>query len=252
MISKNQIKFIKSLSYKKNRRKYNKVVLEGFRLIEEAIKSNLELEYICLTKEINLKIKNNKLFKNQKINIITDKECQLISNTKNSQGILALASINRYSNNIIQNIKNENIIILDGVKDPGNLGTILRNCAWYGIKSIILTENSIDPFNSKCIRSGMGAHFYLENIIKDNSQNIIDYLLKNHFTIIIADLNGQNLDNININNKWALVLGSEAHGVNPIYHNFSKVTIDKFGDIESLNVSVASGILLNELLHNKK
>ena len=141
-------------------------------------------------------------------------------------------------------------MVLDGISDPGNLGTIFRNCIWFGIKAIILTENSIDPFNLKCMRSGMGSHFYFNNIVKENSKNIIQHLIKNNYHIIVADLDGMNITNVSTKNKWALILGSEAHGISKNYEKFQKVTINKIGEIESLNASVASGILLNELINN--
>ena len=145
---------------------------------------------------------------------------------------------------------NENIIILDGIQDPGNLGTIFRTCIWYGIKSIILTTNTIDPFNLKCIRSGMGAHFYLNNIIQDNHINVLKYL-KNHYkTIYVADMKGNNLEKIKSSNNWALILGSEAHGINSDFKQFDQITISKIGKLESLNVSVAAGIIINKFIFN--
>ena len=251
MISKNQIKFIKSLSIKKYRDQHQQAILEGYRLIEESIKSNVKIKYIYCTEKNYHKISNNKLFNSVEVFCITDNESKSLSDTKNSQGIIALIDIKKYFNNQLNDINNENIIILDGVSDPGNLGTIFRNCIWFGIKSIILTNNSIDPFNLKCIRSGMGSHFYFNNIIQEkNSQIIIEHLINNNYNIIVADLNGDDVSDISLNNNWALIFGSEAHGISKNFNKFQKITIEKVGDVESLNVSVASGILLNEL--NKK
>ena len=100
------------------------------------------------------------------------------------------------------------------------------------------------------MRSGMGSHFYFNNIIKENSKTIIQHFIKNNYHIIVADLDGMNIANVSTKNKWALILGSEAHGISKSYQKFQKVTINKIGEIESLNVSVASGILLNELINN--
>jgi len=251
MISKNKIKFLQSLSLKKNREKYQQATLEGFRLIEEVANSETNIEHIyCIPKMIGI-VSNNNLFNAYEKTMISEQECKAISETKNSQGIIALASIEKYSSNKIDNINNENILILDGVSDPGNLGTIFRNCIWFGIHSIILTENSIDPFNLKCIRSGMGSHFYFNNIVKENSKKIIKHLKKYNYNTLVADLNGENINNINYKNNWALVLGSEANGISSNFEAFKKVTINKIGNIESLNVSVASGILLNDLINKK-
>ena len=250
MISKNQIKFIKSLSIKKYRDQHQQAILEGYRLIEESIKSNVKIKYIYCTEKNYHKISNNKLFNSVEVFCITDNESKSLSDTKNSQGIIALIDIKKYFNNQLNDINNENIIILDGIQDPGNLGTILRTCIWYGIQSIILTENTIDPFNLKCIRSGMGAHFYLNNIIQDNHINILKYLKNNYKTIYVADMKGNDLEKIKPSSNWALILGSEAHGVNNDFKQFNQITINKIGKVESLNVSVAAGIIINKLIND--
>ena len=93
----------------------------------------------------------------------------------------------------------------------------------------------------------MGAHFYFDHIITGDNKNIIDGLNEKKYNILCADLKGNKLSTLNIKNKWALILGSEAHGLHREFNHFSKVTINKIGDIESLNVSVACGIILNKI-----
>ena len=250
MISKNKIKFLRSFSLKKNRDHHNQVILEGFRLVEEAIKAKASIESIYCTPSMMDKALKNKFFNSYELISITEEECKIISDTKNSQGTIALVNTKKYMNNSISNIKkNENIIILDQISDPGNLGAIFRNCIWFGVNSIILTENSIDPFNLKCVRSGMGSHFYFNNIIQDDTKNIFKFLKQYNYDVIVADLTGTNITDIKCKNHWALVLGSEAHGISNIFKEFKKVTINKIGNMESLNVSVASGILLDRLLN---
>ena len=253
MISKNKIKFLRSLSLKKNRDHHNQVILEGFRLVEEAIKAKARIESIYCTSNIMDKALKNKFFSSYKLIFMTEEQCKIVSNTKNSQGTMALVNTKKYMNNSINNIqKNENIIILDQISDPGNLGAIFRNCIWFGVNSIILTENSIDPFNLKCVRSGMGSHFYFNNIIQDNPENIIKFLKENSYHVMVADLIGTDITEINCKINWALILGSEAHGISDTFKEFKKVTINKIGNIESLNVSVASGILLDRLMNKEK
>ena len=246
MISKNQIKYLSSLCIKKNSQKHKKVLLEGYRLIEESIKAGADIEYIYITENLKSKI-SNQILESIDYDIISEIDLKKISDTKNSQGILAIANIEKYYLHTMEQLNNSNVIILDGIQDPGNLGTILRTCVWFGIKSIILTSNSIDPFNLKCVRSGMGAHFYLDSIISENENTIVDYLNNKNYTMIAADLHGENVETIYTKNKWALVLGSEAHGLSGLFEKFQKVTIDRKGNLESLNVSIACGILLNQL-----
>ena len=253
MISKNKIKLLCSLKLKKYREQHHKCILEGIRLIEESINFNADIQTIWMTDET---LKNNQKFidkiklKNIKFNIIDNEILKSISDTEHSQGAIAEININRYFNSQLSNILNNNIVILDNISDPGNLGTIFRTCAWYNIKSIILTSSTVDPFNFKSLRAGMGAHFYFDNIIMDSNKVILDFLNNNKFDILCADLEGENISEMEINNKWALILGSEAHGLSKDFDNYHKITIQKFGDIESLNVSIACGIILEKMINN--
>ena len=246
MISKNQIKYLSSLSSKKNSQKHQKVLLEGYRLIEESLKAGADIEYIYITKNLKSKI-SNQILENINCDIISEIDLKKISDTKNSQGIIAIANVKKYYLNTLNQLNKKNVVILDGIHDPGNLGTIFRTCVWFGIKSIILTSSSIDPFNLKCMRSGVGAHFYLDNIISENENEIVDYLNNKNYNMIAADLKGDKIDTIDTTNKWALVLGSEAHGLSNLFEKFQKITITRKGNLESLNVSIACGIILNQL-----
>ena len=251
MISKNKIKYLCSLKKKKFRIQNKSTILEGLRLIEQAMDFNADIKSIWVLKDRlvdNQKFINKVRLKNISLYEINDKELKLISDTKNSQGYIAEVSIHRYLDNVSIDSINNNIVILDNISDPGNIGTILRTCAWYGIKSIILTSDSSDPFNLKCIRSGMGAHFYFNHIIILNNRDLKNNLKDYNFEVLCADLDGEDINSIDIAKKWALILGSEAHGISNEFKNFNKITINKYGNIESLNVSVATGIILNTLI----
>ena len=136
MVTKNQIKFIKGLSLKKNRIKYKKFVVEGEKIIREFINSNYKLEKIySLSPE---------KFSGYKSDLISVKELKSMSNLKSPNGDLAVFNVTYYT------LKNENFyIVLDGINDPGNLGTIIRTCEWFGINQIICSKNSVDCYNSK-------------------------------------------------------------------------------------------------------
>ena len=254
MISKNKIKFLKCLNIKKYRFRNKKAILEGRRLIDEAINSGADIETVWFTSEalkhnsnellIN-KIKSNKILLDE----MTADDLDTLSNTENSQGIIAEININNYIDSNIDNIKNENVLVLDDLSDPGNLGTILRTCAWYSIKSVILTSDCTDPFNSKCLRSGVGAHFYIKNIINAEREDIIQYLKKSCYDVYCADLKGTSLSDVKPNTNWAVILGSEAHGINSDFNIFNKLTILQHGNIESLNATVACGIILDKFIN---
>ena len=252
MISKNKIKLLKSLQIKKYRQKYNKAILEGKRLIEESMTGGANIQEIWCTNEfLNNTNNHNFINKIKKLNLPLDRieqdDLALISSTENSQGVFAEININYYENNSLLNL-NDHLIILNSISDPGNLGTILRTAAWYGIKSIIMTENTIDPYNLKCLRSGVGAQFFFNKLVMANNDDIISFLKNKNYTIYCADLKGTEISQIETSKKWALILGSEAHGLDTDFDNFDKITINQIGTIESLNVAVACGIILNKLL----
>jgi len=247
MISKNKIRLLRSLKLKKNREQNQKTILEGVRLIDETINSSTCINSVFIIKE--MLNSNKKLIDKIKrhhipLDIITQDDLNEISDTQHSQGIIAEVQI-CYSD--IGNLSADtgNIIILDNISDPGNLGTILRTCAWYGIKSIILTSGTVDPFNFKSIRAAMGAHFYFDDIIIDTDKSIINFLKIENFNTYCADINGKDISEVNSNQKWAVILGSEAHGISKSFQSYDKITITKWGEIESLNVSVACGIILD-------
>ena len=139
-------------------------------------------------------------------------------------------------------------IYLDGISDPGNLGTIIRTAVWFGIQQIILSENCASIWNSKVIRSAMGAHFKID--LKELEFSEVMQMDSFSHQIIGASMNGIPMSNLNKNiRKWILVLGNEAHGISPnieklINHN---ITIHGTGKQESLNVAIAGGIILNYL-----
>lgn len=253
MLSLNKIKYLKSLNLKKNRIKEKKIILDGKRLIDEAMNQNVSFEHIWINESLKKQETNNLFFKkiiNNKIDFSYENEKNInkISNTKNSQGIVGLISVDNLYNQELQRF-NDKLIVLDQISDPGNLGTIVRTCAWFGIKSIILSENSADIFNDKCVRSSVGGHFFINNLKYMSYDDINNFLDSNNFLKLCADLNGEQVNSKNINKKWALILGSEAHGINNKLKFDKKITILKRGQMESLNISVASGIILNELLN---
>jgi len=253
MISKNKIKLLRSLKFKKYREQHQSTLLEGLRLIDESINFNADIKSIWMTDESMNSHQNfvNKIkTKNIEFNIIDNKDLKLISDTNHSQGVIAEINISKYFNQKFSGVFNNNIVILDNISDPGNHGTIFRTCAWYNIKSIILSSDTVDPFNFKSLRAGMGSHFYFDNIIKNNNTSILEFLNNSQFDILCADLEGENFSKMKTNNKWALLLGSESHGISREFKDCRKITIQKFGKIESLNVSVACGIILNKLINN--
>ncbi len=135
------------------------------------------------------------------------------------------------------------------------MGTLLRTAAWFGIKSIFLSPKCVDPFNSKVIRSAMGAHFYFSHFEYILNDDLFINLDKHKVEILGSDIKGNSINNLNykIPKKWCLILGNESHGISKSIqkHITNTVNIPGFTNIESLNVSIAGGILMNILTLKK-
>ena len=164
-----------------------------------------------------------------------------LSNTISPSGILAVTKFPIYS----KLNSNKNIVFLDQISDPGNMGTILRTASWFGIEQIVLSSNCIDPYNPKVVAAAMGSHFQLKFLGEEKLNKFDDYLW------IGASLDGEKLTKSKIlNKKWILVMGSEARGIDEqIKLKLNETyTIPRLGKGESLNVGVAMGIFLNMIV----
>lgn len=231
--SNQQIKDLVKLSAKKERDKLKKFLVEGEHLIEEAINNN------CLISLIELEGYETSL-KYPKI-IVTANVMKKLSKQASIPKIIGVCKKQES-----QEIKG-NVLILDDIQDPGNLGTIIRSAAAFNIETIILSPNSVDIYNDKVIRSSEGLIFSLNFIVNDLEKTIID-LKKDNYQIIASVVNGTN--NISkMASKYALIVGNEGNGINECLVNLADelVTIKMNAKVESLNVGVATGILLYEL-----
>ena len=233
MVGKNQIKFIKSLGLKKNRIKYNKIVVEGAKTIKEFIDSKYKLDqlYSLDSKKIN----------NIQPEIITKSQLKAISSQKTPNGTLAVFNI---ADKSIQD--SSFYIVLDNISDPGNLGTIIRTCEWFGINQIICSNSSVDCYNPKVIQSSMGSLSRVNIIYTD----IIKFLQSKNLPIYAADLEGQKFEKSKITDKCIWIFGSESHGISEKIKklvDFS-YTIPKYNEdvkTESLNLSSSLAIILS-------
>ena len=183
MLSNSQIKLFKSLHNKKSRIAEKQFIIEGHRLIEEAFRAKTKFDGIWCTEEYAEK--NSKLLITLKRaqntwETTSTKSLSQVCDSRNNQGIIALITLPEQSQ---FKIDNSSIILLDNISDPGNMGTILRTAEWFGVKNIIFSPKCVDPYNSKVIRSAMGAHFHLNQIVQDNLINIIPQLKDEGFTI---------------------------------------------------------------------
>ncbi len=253
MLSASRIKQLKSLHQKKFRRHENQFLLEGNRLIDQALSADAQIIEVWMTqKNLDSDFGKNILqqFEEKKIpfSVAPEKIIRQMSDSLNDQGIIALVPIPVYEK---YDSPPNKAIYLDGISDPGNMGTILRTAAWFGIKSIFRSPECVDPFNSKVVRSAMGAHFYFQHFDALSENKVLRDYKKAGLEILGSDMKGSSIQSLNLQTVkgWILILGNEAHGLGELAQTFitSTISIPGIEGMESLNVSVAGGILLYTL-----
>ena len=245
--SNETIKYFISLNDKKTRMNAKRFIVEGYHLVNEASKTNL-LEAIISTDEKELKKINN-----VRRYLVNDAIINKIATTKNPQNILGIVKMLDHNiTNLLPIIKGNKtkLIMLDDVNDPGNLGTIIRTAAGLGYDGIIMSPNTVDLYNEKVIRSTQGVMFKIP-IIKANLQEVIKMLKKEKvFCIGTALTNDKDVKHITKKDKFAICLGNEAKGISKeVLDNMDEnVKIAMNNDVESLNVSIAAGIIMYEMM----
>lgn len=237
MLSKSQIKLITSLQQKKYRNKYNLFVVEGKKSVFEFINSDFELESLFYTDDFSDNLPTNNA------QLITANELKKISALKNPNQILGVFKIT-VSNTISESGL---IVALDSISDPGNLGTIIRLCDWFGVKQLICSLDTVDCFNPKVVQASMGSLTRI-NIAYTNLNK---YLSNASLPIFASLMDGGTVYNTDLSSNAILVMGNEANGISEAIIKFAtdKISIPRFGDLlktESLNVATATAILLSE------
>lgn len=249
------IKNIKKLKDKKFREQEHKYIIEGIKLIEEAVKESAKINTVVVCEDCvkNEEIDSKLLYEVAKYNCIyvSERVFSLLTDVKNPQGILAV--IEKEAQSELIDYNEDLIVVLDKVQDPGNLGTILRTVDSIGLKQIIVAEGSGDIFNPKVVRSTMGAIFRVKVKISQDIQKTIAEIKKHKFKVISTSLaTDKSIYDIKYE-KSAIIIGNEANGVSKELQDASDelVKIPMLGNTESLNASVATGIVLYEYVRQK-
>ena len=254
MLSKNQIKLITSLKIKKYREEYGLFCAEGLKIVSELLTQNkFNIESLFGTEEWISSNFENLSSKNIEANTITQSELDRISQLKSANQVLAVIKIGE-SNISNIDVNEELVLVLDEIKDPGNMGTIIRIADWFGIKSIVCSENTVDIYNSKVIQSTMGS-FLRVNVYYSS---IIDFLHKNKSKSKIygAFLDGTPIYQEKLSRNGILVIGNESNGISKELVNMIdyKLKIPSFSTnkvlAESLNASIATAIICSEFRRN--
>ena len=243
MISKNQIKFIRSLQLKKHRDTHNCFVVEGKKIVDEIIQSDFSIYQIFATKGWLL---SNLNIVAEQTHQISEKELSRISQHSTPNKVLAV--VEKVERELkISTITKGLTLVLDEIKDPGNLGTIIRVCDWFGVERIICSKNSVDIYNSKVVQSSMGSLVRVMVYYAD-IEDVINQL-PSDFPIYGAYMDGKNITDIVIEKDAILIMGNESFGISDKVGLFIKERIaipNKKEGAESLNVAIATSILLHE------
>lgn len=239
-------KLAKKLKDRKGRSKEQKYIIEGFRLIQEAFKAGCHIDSLVVTtdgeKKIDLYLKD--YLKDLKIYIMEDTLFNQLTSTENPQGAIAIVLMEDNRAELFGDF----YLLCDKVQDPGNLGTIIRTAHAAGVTGIILTKGTVDIYNDKVIRSTMGSIFYTP-IIHDNDLSFLAKLKDEGFSLVATSLQeSKDFFMEDLNGKIILSVGNEGNGISDEIFDMAdkKVKIPMPGGAESLNVAVATSIILFE------
>lgn len=249
------IKNVKKLKDKKFRDETSSYIIEGVKIISEAIEEKAEIKKIVICEDYipSGAIEQKLMYEIAKNDCIyVDKKVfDSITTVVTPQGILAIVEKPNIHKKI--NYDEDIILVLDGIQDPGNLGTILRTTDSVNLKQIIVSKDTADVYNPKVVRSTMGAIFRVNVIETENLLETLKEIKKNKFKVVATSLGAsENIYNMEYNKK-AIVIGNEANGVSKEILDLadSRVIIPMLGKTESLNASVATGVILYEYAREK-
>ena len=244
------IKHIKKLKEKKYRQQYGEYVVEGLKLIKEAINENAKISkiIICESEDNTEMIENHLRYEIARFDcvLVPHNIFKTLSDVETPQGIMAIIEKSHASKKI--DFNTDIIVALDDVQDPGNLGTILRTIDSIGLKQVLVSKNTVDCYNSKVIRSTMGAIFRVNVIECDDLCNTLTLTKNNGFKIMVTSLKAKKSIYDVKYQKKVIVVGNEANGVSESVIKLAdeKLIIPMRGKTESLNVAVATGVILYE------
>lgn len=239
MLTAHTIKILQSLDKKKFRQKYNLFLVEGNKTIRELFNSNFKIKEIFSTDPQKLD------HSNVPVTHISENELKKISFLMNPKDSVAVCWLNEEQEEIVDK---KTQLVLDGIQDPGNLGTIIRLADWFGIEQIVCSEDTVDFYNPKVIQATMGS-FTRVNVVYTN---LTEYLSNTKNVNVGTDMEGENIYSFERPENLNLILGNEGNGMRPETEKWvqKNITIPRFGksqSTESLNVSMAAGIILGQL-----
>jgi len=237
MVVKSELKLIKSLQQKKCRIEYGLFVVEGKKTVEEVVNSDINVYKLFAVDPVGLEIGDVHVEK------VTARELSQMSSLKNPNGYLGVFYIPKQT----EKITSDWMLVLDGVQDPGNLGTIIRLCDWFGINDIVCSTDTVDCYNPKVLQATMGSI----TRVKIQYMPLDAFLVSTQLNIYGTFMDGDNVNTVQLPEKGIMVMGNEGKGVSDAIAKLctNRLAIPQFGGVttESLNVASATAILLHEI-----
>lgn len=249
MLSKNKIKLIQSLNRKKGRDESGLFLVEGNKMVEEALRSDFKVETLVCTSGFlhlhpQIRSKVNELIE---VNNVSIRKASLLQNPQDSMALISQPANIKPG----MNLQNDLILTLDFIQDPGNLGTILRIADWFGIRTVICSENTVDVFNPKVVQASMGAIFRVNTWYTD-LEKFLSETIENHIPVFGTFLEGKDIYKEKLSQNGIIVLGNEGNGISEAVSKLvtHKLFIPSFSSgiskPESLNVAIATAICCSE------
>jgi len=240
MFTKNQAKLIKSLDEKKNRVELGMFLVEGEKSVSELLDSDFEIELLLTTTAFFEKYGEKIREKSKSYEIVNQFELEKVGTFETNDS--AIAIVKQKTNNEPK-ISSGIILALDEIKDPGNLGTIIRIADWYGIKNIIASKNTVDFYNPKVITATKGSFTRVDIFYTD----LNEFIPKTNLPVFGAFLDGENIHETKFPSNGILIMGNESNGIKKDIEKLitKKITIPSYGKTESLNVAIATAIILD-------
>lgn len=256
-LSKNKLKELRELTHRKHRDEQGKFLVEGVRLVCEALHSDYKVLEAFHTVDLSEHPGGEALLKELRkkspsVYEITNREMEILSETVTFQGVVAVVKQKRFSVDAIlrRNGSQSILVAFDGVSDPGNVGTMVRTCDWFGVDGILLGRNSVELFNPKVLRATMGGIFHVPIADAVDLLSTVSHAKELGYHVYVTDQKaGTHFDRVKYSAKSLLVFGNEAWGVSDQLKQLAdaKIGIRRYGSGESLNVGVACGIVLSAL-----
>ena len=243
MLSKNQLKYIQSLHQKKHRQQHGAFLVEGTKSVLEVLQSDFQVEFVVSTEQFYTE--NLRLTDHQRIPIELASVADLERAGTLESNNAALAVVRTKENRPLLAQPGEIALLLDDIRDPGNLGTILRIADWYGVRKILCSETTADVYNPKVISASKGSftrvNWWYGDLIAFLSGSV------GELAVYGAFLDGDNVHTVSFGKSGYIVMGNESNGIRPEVAQYvtQRVTIPRYGEAESLNVGIATAVLLD-------